>query len=362
MLFIQVVHADAQNELIIIDLDNVPAFHLTGIGHTELSGDVLKPRYVHAYDTLLVFIESSVVEDQIVKLFSLDNFEKLGYYGRRGRGPGEIVFAAQMLPQDIQDHFSILDWGRKRVVDLNIETILRGDHYYEPENTFTLPPRYIRLQHAVMVGDSLVIGIGDVPEGKLTYINRKDNTEIITPLIPDINFHFLRPRAKEEAYSSTFAIHKEYRKVILANAYFCQLEIYNLKGELQKTIQIRDNNNKCEKQAFDHEIGASYKDSFVFYPQVTISRDYIYALFQGESAWMLWEGLDGDADPAWMALEPWKNVHSEVHVFDWEGQIVGRYVLDQLIDRIAIDEINHQIIGINIYTEESIIIYDMNVN
>lgn len=294
-------------------------------------------------DHLLVIENDFRINEQLIKFFSLSEKKMTGYYGRSGRGPGEILGGIQIVPVFGEaERFSFLDFSRKRVSKIDISEVLNGEHYKEPELYKILPPAYIKMQTAVILNDTLLVGSGAIREGKLVFANFKTDEYRLTDFIPkkgqNVNSYL-----KANIYLTRLAANANRKKVVASNLFFNQIEIYNYYGDLELIISGDSSN-----QVFDDSPDRWHTNSTVeYYTHVITTDKYIMAAYYNKSHDELYDEMG----------EIKEGIKTAIRVFDWSGNPVKQFNLDKYISQFTFDERENKFIAIAPNELKSVIEY-----
>lgn len=255
---------------------NESQFPVINLESTPLGGwineEVLLPRSIEINkDFLLVFENDFRVDEELIKIYSLSEEKKLGYYGRSGAGPGEIQGGLQILPvYGLNDQLRFLDYIRNRISVLEIEEILQGNHYKEPSIYKVMPPQFIQMQYGAILNDSLFVGGGSIREGKLLFGNYKTNEYKLTEFIPKTDLDINRI-STPNIYLTHMAVNHNKERVVVSNLHFNQVEIYDYQGVLDLLI-IGDHSN----QEFENNPQTWHSRNTVeYYRMVKIGRAHV---------------------------------------------------------------------------------------
>lgn len=298
-------------------------------------------------DYLLVLENDFRVNEQLIKFFSLSEERMVGYYGRSGSGPGEIQGGLRKIPvYGSEQDLSFLDFSRKRVSVVEIEKVLNGEHYKEPDTYKVLPPDYMQMQFGTILNDTLIVGGSSIREGKLLFGNYKTNNFRLTDFIPEIDRTF-DPFLKPNVYLSQIAVNKNKERVVVSNLFFNQIEIYNFHGDLELIIA-----DDYSAQEFESGSGRWHSRSTIeYYRGVITTDDHIMAIYYNLR----------DHELRDQHGEIREGVKSSIRVFDWEGRPVAKLNLDRRVTQISYDEENGRIIALDRDVLDSIVEFNIDL-
>lgn len=245
-----------------------------------INEEVLLPRSIEiSEDFLLIFENDLRVDEELIKVFSLSEENKLGYYGRSGAGPGEIQGGLQVVPiYGLDNQIRFLDYIRNRVSVLEIEVILEGNYFKEPQIYKVLPPEFTQMQYGTILNDSLIIGGGSIREGKLLFGNIKTDNFKLTEFIPEADLA-INPISNPNIYLTNIAVNNNKKRVVVSNLYFNQIEIYDYQGDLDMLITGDQSN-----QEFKNNPQEWYSRNTVqYYGMVVTTDEYIMVTYYNKT-------------------------------------------------------------------------------
>ena len=299
----------------------------------DLNKRLIEPYFCDVSDTILVVTENKLENTQF-KFFSTVSGKFLGSYGKKGEGPGEISYLPTMIHQDFikNEGLIFLDWGKKRISKIRVESMLERVDFI-PQQYYVLHSDLIFAQRVMYLNASTVVGFGGVRQGRLYVSNIRTDETTFTEFIPDPGFT-VSERNIGYAYFGYFSISSANKRIVTTSRYFNQLEIYDYNLNLLSVIR---NENEFEIQ-IDTK-GLVNENSRVYYNDIDVSDNYIYALYVNVNVnETLNEMLNDD-----------EVEESEIHVFDWDGNFLMRYILEGYYESFTIDERNNRFYAVNPY-------------
>lgn len=314
-----------------------------------VNNDVLLPNYLVLKDNLLVAIENDLrVNDQLIKIYSLSEKKKIGYYGKSGRGPGEIHGGLQIIHNyNNNNSFSFFDFTSKKISIIDLDRVLEGESYFEPSIFKVLPPNFINLQFGSIISDTLLIGGGYIQEGNLVFSDLENNEYKYTDFKPEIEINF-PPILKPNIYISNIAINESKKKIVSANQYFNQIEIFSLNGDLELTISGNDSDQVFQENRNE---GWKSEETITYYGGVTTTDKYIMAIYYNKKDHEM-RNNDGYYK---------EDLKSAIRVFDWSGKPIAVLNLDKRVTSINYDEINNRILALDKNSLEPIVAFDFDL-
>lgn len=284
----------------------------------------LTPKKLVVADTLVAFYEdypafmdvrgnrlcvTLVKSDTCLALFDKDSGAPVKRMGVKGNGPQD------MQSPEFAKNGRLLDTERFVLYDLNQQKMFSVSQEGALEDFSPLQARYGSLN----VTSDYVVGHSTGFDPSLFLLkDRKTGEEKTMELYPKL------PEAQEERfknmlrymYSPHVLCNEAQNRIVLAMYFFDMIQIYNFKGELQKTLTLG------EEKDFERMASAlADKEDSWGYSYAYATKDFCYL----HRTWR--EGAIGESK------------QGQVVKMDWEGRVVDIYDLDvKLGGGICVDE------------------------
>ncbi len=264
--------------------------------------------------------------DNVFQVYNTNRKKLICQGGNFGKGPNEFINPQMMNQYTKKDgciYFFIWD-QRKNLYTLDLNKLILGENFVIHSEKLSTK---FGIQSGLVKIDSTVLGFSDDSEGKTFEYNlnsKKTDFWDYYPTIKNINtysnydLYFL--------YGAFMAYNAKLNTIVQCNtSYFNQLVFYTPSGKRIRTIKLPEIDYILNGE---NVINAP---SYSFYLQHNDRYIYVsYDDYVGKNQ-LQYKGL--------------------VNVFDWEGNPVVRYnVENKLISAFAVDEINGKIYG---YAHES---------
>jgi hypothetical protein len=287
---------------------------------------------------IVVSANKAVVLDQgkenLFKVYNLPDFSFQYAFGDIGEGPDEFQFVNGNSLQMHGEHLMVLSGAELIKIKLHAEQATREAQH--PLISDTGGP----INGLHLVNDSVYVAdIGDArpgaPEHRLVHLGR--NEELV-------RFgEFPEPAAGENRDQGTLA--RDYMKRTVANPkngrlavfylYHNQIKLYSADGELLQEIAVKSSSNSTS----DEEMWIYRADPFA-------SSEHIYVLYIGM--------------PKKEVEENSQTFRPHLEVWDWEGNLLDRFRLDQPITTFTYAEELKKLYGISFFKEDALFEYDLN--
>ena len=288
----------------------------------KLDSQMLYSDNIFVVDNYLVNLNSKNPEG-LFELYSLPDVKFVGAAGYKGRGPQEFVFINTNGTNPAYRGLNVTESNSYSQVE-----------FYQSEGTIQLrkndhtafPSKYAIANSLLMVSDSTAV----------MYINNEDDVEFymhnrksgsmrpISSYSKELVAHNPTSEACNSIFLNDLVINPSSRKFAAVYSQFPMVRIFDNSGNIEKT-SLLDN---WEEQQFEIS-GNSVKtsSSCQYYLATTANSNYICALYLGKF-------------PDEMEQMSMEDVRLEIHVWNWEGELIATYLPDELVMKIAIAEDN----------------------
>lgn len=324
-----------QHETSITQNSFVDTESLTG-STVEFDNILMKPNQLQIYDTLLITCNQST--DKFFHIFNLKSKKKIGECISMGQGPTEMI-----MPWFVQskDAVVIFDMGTSQISKFTVDEFLTNQN--------PMPFEQIKLDTQIfseisLLGDE-VIGSLYQPEYPLFLFNKEGKKIKGFGAYPISEMTYTNVEIID-AYRSIITTNQE-DKVAVCHFWTDLIDIYDKNGNLKKRIHGPESFFPHFKEYKDgnvittQPVKGKYKDAF--YSPTSVGDDF-FVLYNGKS----------------LEEEGYNLLAKQIFVFSWDGVPKKRYLLDQGVSRIAVDEINKKIYGISDDPEYHIVEFSYN--
>lgn len=295
----------------------------------------LNPSSIAILDSTLVLIEDEV-ESDFITLYSLSENSVLQSFGKRGRGPGEFSYIIGDPVFNANEDLSLYDFVSKRLRKFELDKLIT-DPTKAPKVDYVLPPELLFAQNAAFVDDDYIIAIGGMKDGLIALVNiQNDSLIYIDPFLLDKGKY--TDRTLFDLSLGEFSISARRKSVVSMSLYVPEILIIDFNGDITRRI-------KLENYDIDQIAQAGAEDRVIYYHDIKVTEDYIFASFIGKSSTQLGEVLGQiQATEEGNGFEPL----SEVHIYDWEGNFIKKMVLEGgFYPYLSIDSRRNRIYAIN---------------
>jgi hypothetical protein len=291
-------------------------------------------------DSILIILEGK--NDSYLYLFNPNNGKLLGNGGIKGQGPGELIAPWLLVDNYSTNSFGVFDLAVQRYVNFSIDS-LKTNGNYRPKTYFNFMPEVGFCNYPAWICDSILVTPGSFSSGRLAFINSKGKLIKRVGSVPNKRVNVTNELALQ-AYQSVMTVNLQKKLIAVCSRYADRMEIYTIDGEEKKVVTGPD--GFLPKYSIGSAMGnpvmiLDKKTRFGFIDVVS-DENFIYALYSGKSR----VELPGKA-----------NFGNFIFKFDWEGNPIALYKLDELLLAITFDKKNKIIYGIKQEENESIIAY-----
>ena len=280
-------------------------------------------------------------EENFIHLYDAENYKYYGSFGHKGEGPKEFIFP-EIYNQGYLDeadslHVLIYDDIKKRLADVNVNNVMYGSRQdfklYHPGQDGSVS-NFLSLNNSRFVGIFAEhpnrFFINDLKAGDLKSFKDLPENDITVPKGEEfvVFRNIIRAKPDGSAFVSALDL-------------FPQIDIFDLDGNKTATHALAEKNERLNLNTPVKPL--PYK-AMHYYMGLFVSNRYIYALNWNISQQEFIDDVD---------------VPGQIHVFDWKGNPIIQYQLDQKIAAIIVDEKKQLIIGINDLKEYPFFVYKL---
>lgn len=281
-------------------------------------------------DKLVIYNE---VKENKFSVFDINDYTLLYQFGSHGRGPEEFQFVDRNSIREYKGNLTLLD--RYRLLK-----IFLGDKKMDIVSSTLIPAKIVDLSGFTLIDDSLFIAD-----------NRsiKTNDEIFSQSLLDYDrrigistFPYFNHKInsdqieRENISVKSMASRRSDGRICLLYTYMHRIKIFTKTGKKINDVSIGPLLTVYEY--FDVE------NAKLFTGQVYVSDNYIYSL-----------NINAKEDELFAG----KNQTPLLEIWDWEGNLINIYELDEEILGFCVSEENKKIYATTLNYTNQILIYDL---
>lgn len=290
-------------------------------------------------------IVADAIGEPPVHVFALEDGRYLGGLGRSGDGPGEFRSVWSFdVPLRSEDRLWILDFMHRRtsLVDLNVATPDSGVPsviQYESIVTFDSPSP---LTGVARLPEGGFIATGFFEDGRLATFSQEGERLATFGDVPGVELQ-VPASVRQHAFQTTMAPHPDRSRFVLVNRHASTIEIYRSDGSLLALASGTDRFLPVFEtgRLRDGSPALATGDDLRFgYVDVATTEYNIYALFSGRTR----GDFPGSA-----------YFGRELHVYDWDGDLVERFAVDRDLIAVAVDQTSQMLYGIQHHPQPAVV-------
>jgi len=288
---------------------------LTG-EHLEIDDLIFKPN-----ETELVIKNNFLVMKNFANepfmLLELPDLRLLRTFGRRGQGPDEFSHK-HICPHTNPNILATVVSNRGEIYDILPDGILRP--YSVNLRRSTLQGEYFAYEPGLMT-DSLLYFVANSPTGKSIFTFDVNSAEV-----EEIQNLALNPRRRGWAnYVGSFAVNAKQNRMVYAYKYYKMLKFFDTEHNTVRTLNF-------EKEELDEStltMVDGMDQNVTHYWKIYATEKYVYLSYSGRK-------------PADVWIENRRGIHYIlIEKYDWNGNPIAKYRLDQWGWHFAVDEKNN---------------------
>lgn len=302
---------------------------------------------IYSVDTFLLATLQN--NEFFFEIFDAKSLSSLGKFGRKGRGPDDIIGPVRYAGHKVKSDSVILyiyDRNALQLIDFSIPKQFSIDGISMVRTK--LSPKAYFLQPYPMEGDKVIGTISnmDIKMDRLRIYDTKQKAIIkniaLFPLIPNRSIDFNDITTK---YNSLFigpsAYSFQHKKFVVALSKLNRIDIFSNNGNLERSILDLPDNSSAIIEDYLNSENVLNTDIKLFYQDIHLGKDHISALFYNHY---------------YKDFQNPKPV--EIRIFDWQGNPIKKYFIKEYLSQFTINK-NNILFGIDSYTK-NIYMYDLN--
>jgi hypothetical protein len=291
-------------------------------------------------DTILYVVDSSL--DSLVHKFDIKNNRYKGLGIKRGNAPGELLSVGHVTPSIDKNSIWAHDITSQqwKQYDREQNTLIDKTDFSQDmiDNVYVNEPQWI--------SDSLFVCLNFHSHKERFYVVNKELTKFKPVFNPQFSFDDrLPPFLMNDIFSSLIHVRPDKKKIVLAGRYLDCIEIYNIDGSLTKLLKGPEKNFKFKydkARSLGNGVLIKSPESQRAYICLRTTNDRIYALYSGKKR------MDSSH----------YSTSNTIYTFDWDGNLLKKYVLDCHISSFDVDASTQTIYAIR-YTDSSIVCFNL---
>jgi len=301
-------------------------------------------------DDVLITIDSKA--DKHFNVFQLPDYEYIGSYINRGRGPNEEIFI----------HSNISKINKNKFIYSSYFTHVKKAAFNKEENkieileSFSLPTPLHEIQHAFWL-DGKIYGRhrNESKNKEFVKFNPDDNTfSVFGPSFPELDENISLEK-RRAFFSPGFTVKPD--KTLIACTYnnLPILRIINTDGTLKRDMRFNNDLPFPHGLLRSNPSISDLDNKQHNYFDRSSTGKYIYALY--------WGVLEGERHGPDRRDGPFELDYSnEIHVWDWDGNPVKKIVLDRKIRSFDVTPDDKYLIGSSINSKDKLFKYPLQLN
>jgi hypothetical protein len=254
-----------------------------------------------------VLLINNLHDGQFIMWLSTNDFSHLASFARQGRGPNEFIYPTFVQGDDPETLCHIFErtdnklyavypnFQMKERKDMALRPSVRG--MYSDKQLYAMGP-----DHFVYAESS--------DKGKGLFETKREGDSLVTRQFYDLSFS--EDHANWAAYIGSFGANAQKHRLVYAYKYFKRAVFIDTQTGQHRVIQFKTD----ETESGDVHAMMS-PDNVTHYWKLSAQPDYVYLLYSGRTPYEV-----GNANNQ-------GNAHIFVEQFDWNGNPIRKFRLDQ---------------------------------
>lgn len=324
--------------------------------HVFDSLTVFYPTYIHLADSIVI-INDIKNDGKLLHLIDMKNHQYIKGFADYGQGPGEFLFAKNVNFSQLDKPLYVFDPQLQRQYAFNFDSLLSFEGYKptnyistsagKSDNPFMKNKRLMKVRQ--LSNGNFIAKVLPVEGGRFIIFDSDFSKKSSFGPYPHIDFGKIEEGNKElsklmvliNMYQGIMFINEQEDKLLVAQGKLDLIEVYNINtGKKIMNITGPENNFPPEYRFIDINRVLLCEDCKFGYIYLDTTEDYILALYSGKPT---------GSEDAYLG--------NTIYQFDWNGQVICKYILDRELSSFTIDRKSNRIIGVESTALNPLVIY-----
>ena len=311
-------------------------------GTIELKGErtivdtlIFKPTGIEMVIKDNFMVLQSRTFDGMFAVLKLPEFQLINTFGMIGNGPDEFMFPHLCLNVNPGILASALETTNGKIYDILPNGSLQRNNIHIPKSQSGR--NFGNGEYPALMTDSLLYFAANSATGKSVFTVGGDDSMHIHEIQ---NLALDAKRKGWANYIGDFAINMEQTRMVYAYKYFKLIRFFDLENHTIRTINF-------EREEFDEStqyVVDGLDANVTHYWGISAGKKYVYMLYSGRTPYQV--GSDNNK----------RNYYIHVEKYDWNGQPIARYKLDQW-GYFTVDEENNTLYLVSTNEDSAFYIY-----
>jgi hypothetical protein len=304
-------------------------------------------------DSLLVTAESIYGLDTLLTLYNLQTKKVIKRFGNQGKGPGNYGTISSLKYSPGKKELRVFDMILKRITSYKLTDLLAAKTHVTCTTLELAEFGQLDEVHILEREDTrTIIATNELIGSERLRIVDLNNNQVRN--IGDIyTTHELKGEGDfilHQAYKSHLAPNPVANKVVLGTHYTDRIEIYDLDNGERRIFRGPDVFNPTfsttsNPHAEGFPLFARTTETEFGFIQIQATQEFIFGLYVGKrSPEKMYEGIEDE-------------LATSIIVFDWEGNPLAKYNLDQPLVDFSISEEGNKIYGLTYGENPNVYVY-----
>jgi hypothetical protein len=290
----------------------------------SLRGIILKNNH------LIIGDKTPILNNNRIRIYSLSNYKLVSSFGRDGSGPGELSHI-ESLDKVIgnENQISVMDFVDRRL------TLWEIKNNYSSELKAVIPLSEGTLYRPKFIYKKSIFSLGfSIPKGRFAICDTLGKIQnYFGKLLPG-NKPNVHPLVHNMASEGNLDITPNSEKIILSAVYSDIIDIYDKNGKLEKRfngpLNLEPKYKLGKMIGKIHAMVLDEETAIVGYVDTDVTNNKIFALYAGH-----------------LFRDGYRMEGKEIHIFNIQGELIEKIILDQYLTNICYDEKSNVIYGIS---------------
>lgn len=268
-----------------------------------------------------MLITMDLKNDVFFQYFKLPNLSYLGSSTLKGGGPDDEIMILPNLQTVTDSTWTFRTLSHQKVVYYDLI-----ENRLQLLEAMKVPNEYSMVMNSFLLKD-IILGYDLLGENDKEYIAcdlKSGEVEDFGEDFPKVSFS-VKTKTPNMLYSKIMSAKNDCSSFAALYDKFPLLRIYDKEGSVLSEVEFRNNQRNPLCYATDYSSNKDYLNTTINYMKIKTTDRYIYGLYSGKTHLELSTSSTDMSDYC-----------SEVHVWDWSGNPIKRFVLDKPVGCFAV--------------------------
>ncbi|MDR0537713.1 MAG: TolB-like 6-bladed beta-propeller domain-containing protein [Tannerellaceae bacterium] len=305
---------EASQIIIYADIASFPKQEML-LNKIEMDSFLMAPRRIWTHDSILILYDKGYIDDGFLRFYT-NTGKFIAKFGLVGNGPNEYI---NPTFTKIKDTFIVLAVNEK-YTEIPLKEIKSDDNLSIENKTILKDKLFYMSNYFFPINDTLIIANTTAEHQYYIYNNKLNLLRQINNYPDEHNKNVSDFCLNTAVYDAFYNIKPTKEQLVVAYKYYPVIDIVDVINFNTKRIKFR--NQHVNTYHIENPLNVKFENPYLQYTFSYCTDRYFYLLYQNST------------------IEDFKQNKnkSEIHIFDWNGNLAKIYRVDKLVYAFAVSE------------------------